>query len=255
VRCPALRRRFAACVILCLPLAVGTRAHARPAPDPRPATEAALSALSPLVARTSHPDALRQALAAYHSYRAANSAAVRKPYLWFIDMGLDNRTPRGWVFDMERLRLVEGPFHVSHGRGSLPGGDGVPARFSNTPGSYSTSLGVYLAQETYRFSGRMSGRRYESVGLRLRGESGGFNDAARRRGIVAHGAPYVTAQRAGRSEGCPAVEEARARRLLPRIAHGGVVIIYSPNDRDWLRHDPWLNRLGDYSERALSAGD
>jgi hypothetical protein len=211
----------------------------------------ALGALAPQVERTSHDDALRHALVAYHAYRAARPAAVRKPYLWFIDFGLDNRTPRGWIFDMDRLTVVEGPFHVSHGRGSTPVRDAVPTRFTNIPGSYTSSLGVYLAEETYTFSGRAGGGRYTSVGLRMRGESGPFNSAARRRGIVAHGAPYVTAGGAGRSEGCPAIEQQRARRLLPRIAHGGVVIIYSPNDREWLGRDPWLNGPG--AAQALAA--
>ncbi len=209
--------------------------------DAPSAADIALAALRIHVPRASHPEALRSVMLAYHNYRAANPEAVRKPFLYFVDLGLDNQTPRGWVFDMDRLRLVDGPFHVSHGRGSSATRDAVPARFSNRPGSYMSSLGVYLAQETYRFSGRAGGRAYRSIGLRLRGESGRFNDAARRRGIVAHGAPYVSAAGAGRSEGCPAMEQQRAQRLLPKIAHGGVVIVYSPNDAAWLHGDPWLS--------------
>jgi hypothetical protein len=74
----------------------------------------------------------------------------------------------------------------------------------------------------------------------MRGESGEFNGSARARGIVAHGAPYVTSREAGRSEGCPAMEPHRANRLLPMIANGGVVVIYSPRDTNWLQNDPWL---------------
>ncbi|MBW3554070.1 MAG: murein L,D-transpeptidase catalytic domain family protein, partial [Gemmatimonadetes bacterium] len=145
----------------------------------------------------------------------------------------------GYVFDMEELELVEGPFTVSHGRGSLRTRNGIPARFSNTPGSYMSSLGLYVTQETYRFTGKSGGRRYSSVGLRLRGVSGEFNSAARRRGIVSHGAPYVSARDAGRSEGCPAMEEARAQRLLPLIRNGGLVYLFSPKDAEWMRADPW----------------
>jgi hypothetical protein len=199
--------------------------------------EAALRALSVRVTRESDPGALSTAFRAYFRYRSARPDLVRKPYLYYIDLGLDNRTPRGYVFDMERLELVEGPFTVAHGRGSLAPRDGVPTRFSNVPGSYMSSLGLYLAEETYTFRGGS----YTSIGLRLRGESGEFNSAARRRGIVAHGAPYVSARDAGRSEGCPAMEEARARRLLPRLAEGGVVFIFSPNDERWLATDPWAS--------------
>jgi hypothetical protein len=37
------------------------------------------------------------------------------------------------------------------------------------------------------------------------------------------------------------MEVDRARRLLPMIANGGVVFIFSPNDERWLREDPWLS--------------
>jgi hypothetical protein len=210
--------------------------------DPRmSATEAAYRVLSGHVTTASHPDAFRDALRAYYNFRHANPDAVRKPYFYYVDMGLDNRTARGYVFDMDRLTLVDGPFHVAHGRGSLRERDGVPARFSNVPGSFMTSLGLYVAEETYGFRGRANGGAYTSIGLRLRGESGAFNDAARRRGIVAHGAPYVNPRDAGRSEGCPAMEQHRANRLLPMLANGGVVFIYSPLDTGWLARDPWLN--------------
>ncbi|HSJ23273.1 MAG TPA: murein L,D-transpeptidase catalytic domain family protein [Longimicrobiales bacterium] len=224
------------------PAAADATADAAAARDPRAeSTDAALRALTAHVVHASDPDGLRIAFRAYFNYRHANPDAVRKPYLYYVDMGLDNRVARGYVFDMDRLALVEGPFHVSHGRGSLKERDGVPTRFSNVPNSYQTSLGLYLAEETYNFRGNSSGRPYSSIGLRLRGESGAFNDAARRRGIVAHGAPYVSARDAGRSEGCPAMEQERARRLLPMIAEGGVVFIYSPRDLAWLSSDPWLN--------------
>lgn len=207
------------------------------------AVDAAVGALSAHVTRASDPTALRTAFQAYFNYRAAHPETVRKPYLYFVDLGLDNLTPRGYVFDMKRLRLVEGPFTVAHGRGSSSGGDGVPTSFSNRAGSNASSLGLYLAQETYSFRGKANGRAYTSVGLRMRGESGAFNGAARGRGIVAHGAPYVTSQRAGRSEGCPAMEPARAARLLPLLADGGVVFLYSPQDARWLQNDPWIRGI------------
>ncbi len=190
---------------------------------------------------TSDRDALRMAFRAYYAYRAAHPDNVRKPYLYFVDYGLDAETPRGYVFDMRELRIVEGPFRVAHGRGSRARG-GVPRIFSNRSGSEATSLGLFLAQETYRFSGRSGGRRYTSTGLRLRGLSGRFNARARERGVVVHGAPYVNGDRAGRSEGCPAVSPTRARTLIPRIKNGGLVFLYSPHDRTWKREDPWANR-------------
>jgi len=201
------------------------------------AVMAALAELDPLVPVKSHPAALGYALHAYYSYKWKNPEKVRKPYFYFVDFGLDSRTPRGYVFDMERLTVVEGPFMVAHGNGS--GGGLLPTRFLNRMDSNATSLGLYLAEETYTFRGRAGGRSYRSLGLRLDGLSGAFNGAARKRGIVVHGAPYVTSKRAGRSEGCPAMELDRAQRLIPLIADGGMVFHFSPLDERWMREDPW----------------
>jgi hypothetical protein len=137
--------------------------------------------------------------------------------------------------------VVEGPFTVAHGRGSAAGADGVPRRFGNLFGSATTSLGLFVAQELYAFRGHASGRAYASTGLRLAGVSGAFNSLARARGVVAHGAPYVTSRGAGRSEGCPAMESDRAARLLPKLARGGLVFLFAPDAR-WMRQDPWLAR-------------
>ena len=201
--------------------------------------EKALAALSGGVKKQSDPSALKTAFKAYFRFKAENPEQVRKPYLYYVDYGLGNQTPRGYVFDMAALKVVEGPFTVAHGRGSAPPSSGVPVKFSNRQGSNATSLGLYLAQETYTFSGKSGGKRYTSVGLRMKGLSGRFNSAARARGVVAHGAPYVTATRAGRSEGCPAIEQGRARRLLPKISNGALVFLFSPLDRTWMREDPW----------------
>jgi hypothetical protein len=36
------------------------------------------------------------------------------------------------------------------------------------------------------------------------------------------------------------MEPQRAARLLPLLADGGVVFLYSPKDARWLRDDPWV---------------
>jgi hypothetical protein len=234
--------------------AAAPTAHALPAPAAAPVAAAparpvekhaetraeyALRVLRGRVRKQSHPDALRYALEAYFNYKSAHPDKVRKPYLYFVDYGLSSTTPRGYVFDMENLKVVDGPFTVAHGRGS--GGNGVPTRFGNNNGSATSSLGLFLAQETYAFRGHTNGRLYRSIGLRLSGLSGAFNSAARSRGVVVHGAPYVTSGKAGRSEGCPAMEPARASRLIPKIGNGGMVFLFSPNDPRWLHRDPWAH--------------
>jgi len=203
-------------------------------------TRNALDALASSVRRLSHPDALQDAFESYFAFRSEHPDRVRKPYLYFVDYGLPSSAPRGYVFNMDALSLVDGPFMVAHGRGSAPNSAGVPTRFSNRFGAATTSLGLYVAQELYDFTGHAGGRLYHSVGLRLAGVSGDFNDNARARGVVAHGAPYVTATRAGRSEGCPAMETTRARRLLPKLANGSLVFLFAP-DSSWMTRDPWID--------------
>ena len=204
----------------------------------------ALAALGNIVRPLSHPKALESAFRGYFAFLAENPDAVKKPYLYFVDYGLSSSEPRGYVFDMKTLKVVDGPFTVAHGRGSSRARSGVPTRFSNTSGAATTSLGLYLAENTYAFSGKAAGRAYRSIGLRLRGLSGDYNDRALARGVVAHGAPYVTASGAGRSEGCPALEETRARHLLPKIAEGGLVFLFAP-DEDWMANDPWILASGE----------
>ena len=182
---------------------------------------------------------MEDAFHSYFAFKSAHPAEVKKPFLYFVDYGLPSTAPRGYVFDMDALRVVDGPFTVAHGRGSATAGATIPTRFSNAIGSAATSLGLYLADATYGFVGSAGGHLYHSIGLRLDGVSDGFNDNALARKVVAHGAPYVTATKAGRSEGCPAMDQARAQRLLPKLANGGMVFLFAP-DAKWLAGDPWL---------------
>jgi len=207
-------------------------------------TNAAVAALAHVVRPLSHPHALEDAFRSYFAYKTAHPGEVRKPFLYFVDYGLPSTTPRGYVFNMQSLKIVDGPFTVAHGRGSSTSKYGVPTRFSNVLGSAATSLGLYLAQATYAFHGKSGGHSYGSIGLKLMGVSSGFNDNAFVRRVVAHGAPYVTPTKAGRSEGCPAMEPSRAQQLLPKLADGGMVFLFAPDSR-WMNADPWLAESGE----------
>lgn len=203
------------------------------------ATHRAITALADAVRPLSSPEALEDAFRSYFAFKAAHPDDVRNPYLYFVDYGLPSTTRRGYVFDMNALEILDGPFSVAHGRGSSSSRYGVPTRFSNEKGSEASSLGLYLTGKVYRFLGRSAGHIYHSVGLRLEGVSRDYNDNALSRHVVAHGAPYVTPVKAGRSEGCPAMELSRAKRLLPKLADGGLVFLFAP-DSEWMAGDPWL---------------
>jgi hypothetical protein len=201
--------------------------------------DSAVRTLGASVRPLSHPKALETAFHSYFAYLAQHPDDVKKPYLYFVDYGLPSTEPRGYVFDMRALQIVDGPFTVAHGRGSSTSQYGVPTKFSNASGSAATSLGLYLAENTYSFHGKTGGRPYSSIGLKLKGVSEGFDDNALARGVVAHGAPYVTPTKAGRSEGCPAMEPQRAQRVLPELADGGMVFLFGL-DSTWMANDPWI---------------
>ncbi|HYG07398.1 MAG TPA: murein L,D-transpeptidase catalytic domain family protein, partial [Stenotrophomonas sp.] len=119
-----------------------------------------------------------------------------------IDYSRPSTERRLWVFDVARQRLLFQEW-VAHGRNS---GENMAAHFSNSDGSFMSSLGAFTAQETYTG--------HNGYSLRLQGLEPGFNDKARARAIVIHGAPYVSEAlihsqgRLGRSLGCPAVRPA-----------------------------------------------
>ena len=162
----------------------------------------------------------------------AVSCTLRQPgpppaTLSVIDFSRPSTEPRLWVFDLASHSLLFEEL-VAHGRNT---GDNVATAFSNRSGSHMSSLGVFRTAESYVGANGYS--------LRLDGLEPGFNDLARDRAIVIHGAPYVSPEiaraqgRLGRSLGCPAVRPAIARDLIDRIRGGSLVFAYYP-DSDWL---------------------
>jgi hypothetical protein len=164
------------------------------------------------------PQVLARALKARQRV-VANGLAIR-PILTVIDYTLPSRQPRLWVLDLTRTRVLAHEL-VAHGRAT---GDDLARRFSNRPGSLQSSLGTFLTGAVYH------GRHGPT--LRLRGLDAGLNDRAAERGIVIHGAWYVSSAvaaklgRLGRSEGCPALSQAAASRIIQLIRDGSVLYAY-----------------------------
>ncbi len=144
-----------------------------------------------------------------------------------IDYSLPSTAPRLWVIDLQTDAVVY-QSRVAHGRNS---GEDVAISFSNRSGSLQTSLGVFRTAETYQGEHGLS--------LRLDGLEPGFNDAARARSIVIHGADYVSDRfvaehgRAGRSWGCPALPQGVVTEIVPAIAGGQLLVAWYP-DATWL---------------------
>ena len=165
---------------------------------------------------------------------AIKSRAVDQPRtLTVIDYSRPSSEKRLWVYDLNTRKLLYEEL-VAHGQGT---GANLATKFSNQPDSHQTSLGLFVTDETY------VGR--NGYSLRLDGLDKGWNDRARDRAIVMHGAPYVSPQfvkatgRLGRSHGCPAVSDAVAKKLIDRVKGGGLVFAYYP-DPNFLKASKYL---------------
>jgi hypothetical protein len=195
---------------------------------PAAATVAFLARLAP----HANPEVLALALEAMRCAKAGG-VSMAADRLAVIDYSRPSLEPRLWVFDLSGPRLLFEEL-VAHGRGS---GENEPTNFSNADGSHASSLGLFVTGDTYL------GR--NGYSLRMDGLEPGFNDRARERAIVRHGAPYVDAVsggregRIGRSWGCPAVREAVARRMIDVLKGGQFLFAYYP-DSGWLRRSALL---------------
>ncbi len=105
--------------------------------------------------------AFRQAVAGYNRIKEKS-----KPILTLIDFSKPS-TENVFVFDMEKKQLLFSSV-VSHGRNS---GGNYATSFSNQNGSYKSSLGFYLTENTYQ-----GGNGYSLI---LNGLEKGINDKAK----------------------------------------------------------------------------
>ncbi len=192
-----------------------------------PSLQDALSQLAP----HANPKVIGLALAATEC--AAAQGQPPSDRLAVIDYSKPSTEPRLWVFDLARRKLL---YHelVAHGRNT---GDNLATKFSNTPESLQSSLGLFRTLGTY------AGR--NGYSLRMEGLEPGTNDHALARALVIHGAAYVNPAfarqqgRIGRSYGCPAVRNAIARPLIDTLKGGQYVFSYYPDAR-WLNSSPYL---------------
>jgi len=161
------------------------------------------------------PGLLRRARAALELHR---ELIAHRDFLGIADFSLPSRSPR-----FHLLNLADGTVRshwVAHGRGSDPAHTGWLEHFSNEPRSNATSAGAYRTDTTYLGAHGHS--------MRLEGLDPSNNNAAAR-GIVVHGAWYVSEDMIGRcgmlgrSEGCLAVSSASLDEVLTRLGPGRLI--------------------------------
>jgi hypothetical protein len=142
-----------------------------------------------------------------------------KSILTIADFDQASTKKRLYIIDLDKKEILLNTW-VAHGQKS---GNDDAINFSNKNDSFTSSLGFYVTGEVYR---GMHGR-----SLKLDGMDLGFNDNARSRSIVVHGAAYVSEGtinalgRLGRSQGCPAVAPEVADRVINTIGDKTVLFI------------------------------
>ncbi len=150
-----------------------------------------------------------------------------------VDFSKPSTEKRFYVLDLRHKKLLY-LSHVAHGKNS---GENYATSFSNKKGSHKSSLGFYRTGGTY------DGR--NGYSLLLDGLEPGFNDLARERAIVIHGASYCDPNlipsdgRLGRSFGCPALPEPICEEIINTIKDGTLLFIYA-NDQNYLSHSKLL---------------
>ncbi|EKB48806.1 hypothetical protein B879_02586 [Cecembia lonarensis LW9] len=178
-------------------------------------------------------DVLSYGIKGYLKLQEEEKILEGKP-LTVIDFTLPSSEKRMWIIDMNEGTILHHG-HVSHGRNS---GDLMAQKFSNVSSSYMSSLGFYLTGETYQGK--------HGYSLRLDGLEKGYNDKARDRAIVIHGADYAKEEfisqtgRLGRSLGCPAVPHEIARELIDLIKERSLLFIFG-QDEEYLDKSEILN--------------
>jgi hypothetical protein len=159
-----------------------------------------------------------------------------KNIITIIDFSKPSTRERLFVIDLENKHIIYKSL-VAHGKNS---GANMASSFSNSPRSLKSSLGFFVTAETY----------YGKYGysLKLDGLEPGINDNARKRGIVVHGADFVSHEIArqcgllGRSYGCPALPLEKAKGIIDKISKGSCLFIYA-TDQKYLKNSKILNEV------------
>ena len=177
--------------------------------------------------------ALILALKGFEKLKQLGKIANQK-YLTIADMSMASSDPRFYIIDMEKQELLIQTF-VAHGRNS---GLLFAKQFSNSIGSFQSSLGFYITGNPYQ------GKHGKS--LVLKGVESGINDKAEQRAIVLHGADYANQgfvnQQGylGRSLGCPAVPNNKVEAIIKAIQGASCLFVYAP-DKKYMQSSSLIN--------------
>lgn len=168
-------------------------------------------------------------------YKLKKKGLLKKTnVLTICDFSQSSSNQRMYVIDVRNHRVLYRTY-VAHGINS---GEEYATSFSNKMESCKSSLGFYITSGTYTGVNGYS--------LRIEGVDKGFNDNARRRAIVIHGANYVSMRvvhkygMMGTTFGCPAIPTEMTTQIIPVVKNGSCFFIYYPSKK-YLAHSTVLN--------------
>jgi hypothetical protein len=171
----------------------------------------------------SHP-AFQSAFIGY--YKLKKKGLLRRTHILTIcDFSQSSSQQRLYVIDVRNRRVIYRTY-VAHGINS---GEEYASSFSNRMESCKSSLGFYITSGVYTGVNGLS--------LRIDGVDKGFNDNARKRSIVIHGANYVSLRVLhkygvmGTTFGCPAIPSEMTTQIIPVVKNGSCFFIYYPSKR------------------------
>jgi len=185
-------------------------------------------------------DLFRYALIGYCNLKK-KGAIQKEGIISIIDFRKSCNESRFYVIDLTKQKVLYRTL-VAHGRHS---GDIYARYFSNKPGSLKSSLGFFVTGDTYEGEYGYS--------LYLYGMDGGFNDRAKARGIVIHGAHYVNRSiikeygKIGRSQGCPALPAGPHINIINTIM-GGTCLFQFYDDKMYVQKSALLDVEGAASQ-------
>lgn len=161
-----------------------------------------------------------KAVTGFYNLRNTGKLSPTKSILSIIDFDQSSTKKRLWIIDLDKMELI---LHTWVAHGERSGADKA-SYFSNSTASYKSSIGFFITAESYFGKHGLS--------LKLDGVDQGFNTNARKRAIVVHGADYVSQEtinalgRLGRSQGCPAVPQELAAKVVRTIEDRTVLFIH-----------------------------
>jgi hypothetical protein len=168
-------------------------------------------------------------------YKLKKKGLLKKTnVLTICDFSQSSSNQRMYVIDVHNHRVLYRTY-VAHGINS---GEEYANSFSNKMESCKSSLGFYITSGTYTGANGYS--------LRIEGVDKGFNDNARKRAIVIHGANYVSMKivhkygMMGTTFGCPAIPTEMTTQIIPVVKNGSCLFIYYPSKK-YLAQSPVLN--------------